>query len=304
MPSHRTFDIRRPRSAFTLVELLVVITIIGILIALLLPAVQAAREAARMMQCANNLKQIGLALHGYSSAHGTLPPGAQSVNDMSFIVMILPQLDQQALFDLFSFQAGSRTNPNKIENSLTRLTVFLCPDCAQERSNQFSVSGGAQTSDRWPATVNGADTFTTHYVGIMGPNYTGYDVVTPASSYQCAMQGVLLRDRLVSLDSVTDGTSNTLAVGEVSWVGYERYRSWMRGSTTSGDMSNCKNVSQPIGVKIPYDNYNDGSFAAEHDGGVHFLMCDGSSHFLSENIDFQLFVALSSRDGQETAQVP
>jgi prepilin-type N-terminal cleavage/methylation domain-containing protein/prepilin-type processing-associated H-X9-DG protein len=303
MRSHRAFDVHRPRRAFTLVELLVVITIIGILIALLLPAVQTAREAARKMQCANNLKQIGLALHGYSSAKNVLPPGALSVNDTSFIVMILPQLDQQSLFDLFSFKEGPRYNPNKLENALTRLSMLLCPDCSQERSNQYSTSGNVQTTDRWPTNAGGADTFTTHYVGNMGPHYDLYNVNT-LGSYVSATQGVLLRNTMVSLDSITDGASNTFAVGEISWVGYERYRSWMRGSTTAGDMSNCKNVSQPIGVKIPYDNYNDGSFASEHSGGVHFLMCDGSTHFLSENIDFQLLLSLSSRNGEESAQIP
>jgi prepilin-type N-terminal cleavage/methylation domain-containing protein len=305
----RTLGLRarsRKFRAFTLVELLVVITIIGILIALLLPAVQAAREAARGLQCANNLKQIGLALHSYASSHGVLPPGAQSVNDMSFFVMILPQMEQQALFDLFNFNKGSRTDPGKLENALHPIPGFLCPSCSELRSNQFAVLGTA--ADRWPTTANGIDAYTTHYVGIMGPIGDSYNVTDRGSPYQRSQHGVLMRDCTVSLDSVTDGTSCTFAVGEISWVGYERYRSWMRGSTTSGDMSNCKNVYDPIGARIPYGNtnygYNDGSFSSEHQGGSYFMMCDGSAHFISENIDYQLFLALASRNGNETAQVP
>ena len=98
--------IRQNRRGFTLVELLVVIAIIGILIALLLPAVQAAREAARRTECTNNMKQIGLALHNYHGPHRTFPPGGMVSNGLSYIVMLLPYMEQKALYDRFDFTAG------------------------------------------------------------------------------------------------------------------------------------------------------------------------------------------------------
>src|SRR6059036_1967376 len=105
---------RHLRSAFTLVELLVVIAIIGVLVALLLPAVQAAREAARRAQCSNNLKQLSLALHNYENTHNTLPPAGIDSNQMSWTVLLLPFFEQQALYDQFNFNKGSWNSFNRI----------------------------------------------------------------------------------------------------------------------------------------------------------------------------------------------
>ena len=133
----RKSGIQDPRCGFTLVELLVVITIIGILIALLLPAVQSAREAARRMQCQNNLKQLALAVHGYHDVHGVLPAskiqyGANSGYDrlMAWTVAILPFVEQQALYDLWdsnvSQNAPGLNNGNRIVRS-THLPLHTCP---------------------------------------------------------------------------------------------------------------------------------------------------------------------------------
>jgi prepilin-type N-terminal cleavage/methylation domain-containing protein len=311
--------VRHSRSSrgFTLVELLVVITIIGILIALLLPAVQTAREAARRMQCSNNLRQIGLALHSYASSKGVLPPGGQSSNELSFIVMILPQMEQQALFDQFSFVQSKYSDnpPGNMKVALTCIQGLLCPSASasESRSNLFSTETGGSMTERWPATADGVDTFTTHYVGIMGPRMTNagglplYNVVSKSGKYGgIATQGVLYKDSMVSLDSITDGTSNTFALGEISWRDYARYRSWMRGpSSTDAEAMPCaKNVVDPIGVNIPYGNFNDGSFGSEHPGGTHFMMSDGSVHFIQESIDYATFIYLASRNGDEAAVLP
>ncbi len=309
---------RRPTChGFTLVELLVVITIIGILISLLLPAVQAAREAARRAQCLNNLKQVALALHNYHTSHNSLPPGGLSDNNLSFVVMLLPYLEQKALYDRFDFSAGeyriqppgSSTPTNgKIEHSLARLSMLLCPSCREEHSNL--AAGGTNFTECAPPTSDGEIPYTTHYVGIMGPvgtnpvtgNDYGHDGATSYGGH--ATEGVLLKNECVRLDDVKDGTSNTFALGEISWNDYQKFRTWIRGSTLSGGaMGSCKNVREPINSGSSYGAFNDGAFGSEHPGGTNFAMCDGSVAFVSENIDHAVYLATASRDGKEVETV-
>jgi prepilin-type N-terminal cleavage/methylation domain-containing protein/prepilin-type processing-associated H-X9-DG protein len=291
---------------FTLVELLVVITIIGILIALLLPAVQVAREAARKMQCANNLKQLGLALHAYVTAHNVLPPGGMTDNELGYTVMILPQLEQQALYDQFNFNRSVFTTAGKLDNALNRIPAFLCPSSNATKTMYVP-------NENWPRT-DGSPTFTLHYYGIMGPKTAGsgasYYHLRPSPYGGTAEDGVLNRNSAVILESITDGTSNTFALGEISYNEYFGYRAWSRGgdqSTGNDTMASCKNVcdANPIGLAAPYyTHFNDGQFASEHSGGTHFMMCDGSVQFISENIDLALSLALASRNMGEAASLP
>src|SRR5690349_14305662 len=117
------------RGGFTLVELLVVIAIIGVLVALLLPAVQSAREAARRMQCSNNLKPLSLALHNYESALKTFPPAGIDSNQMSWTVLLLPYFEQQALYDQFNFNKGAWNAFNRITLVQgARIKALICPD--------------------------------------------------------------------------------------------------------------------------------------------------------------------------------
>jgi prepilin-type N-terminal cleavage/methylation domain-containing protein/prepilin-type processing-associated H-X9-DG protein len=297
---------RGRRRAFTLVELLVVIAIIGILIALLLPAVQAAREAARRAQCSNHLKQLGLALHNYHDTHRAFPPGGMTDNGLSWIVMILPFIEQKPLYDQFNFDAGDYHEAGKLEVSLTRIDTLLCPSCPIERSNL----GG--TLEKWPHDSSGEDTYTTHYVGVMGPLGTnpqtgrpyGYDPVPTHGGY--ATDGVLHKNSKVKFRDISDGTSNTFALGEISWKGYAKFRSWVRGATLSGDtaMGSAKNVSEPINAGAPYGNFNDGAFGSQHPGGTHFGFCDGSVTFVSENVDHAVYLSTASRNGDEVKTLP
>ena len=200
---------------FTLIELLVVIAIIGVLIALLLPAVQAAREAARALKCQNHLKQIGLGLHNYHDANGGLPPGGMATpstaaaNDgMGFHVLLLPYVEQDALFRQFNRRCPT-TRRRTERSGQTSVPIYLCPSAI----NLYTENAGENAA-------TGEKGWTTHYHGNMGPNDLAtnrYEVIASTNGGQ-ARQGVLGRDTKIRLTEITDGTSNTFLVGETSWT--------------------------------------------------------------------------------------
>ena len=211
--------------AFTLVELLVVVTIIGILISLLLPAVQAAREAARRMQCANNLKQIGLALHAYHAACGTLPfaTGLGGSSGGTWPAFILPQLEQQGLFDAIDFNSRLFAPVNQ-RAVTTVVSVFICPTDPQ--SAQPILSGRAEVNLWNPESCLGL-----WYPACMGPTQPDYctlcpDPVSSPSNFCCQGNnfgtwppgnavGMFGRyPTSFSFDTVRDGLSNTTMAGE------------------------------------------------------------------------------------------
>ena len=297
-------------------ELLVVIAIIGILIALLLPAVQAAREAARRMHCSNNLKQIGLALHNYHGTHGSFPPGAwTSGNRFTWLVMILPYVEQGALYEQFD-QNSQGTNwdtqiyPYLRDTSKTAVSLYLCPSATEVYSSLRELVPGHDEGD----------SYTTHYHGVMGPKginpRTGslYEVIPPDTHGGYAQQGALGRNSDVRFRDILDGTSNTFAVGELSWSRSGALRAWTRGITneSSGFVAACcRNVEYSIhDADTSYDfgttfmDFNDTSFGSQHPGGTHFLVCDGSVRFVSESIAMDVYKAAASRDGGEVSAVP
>ena len=313
--------IRNPKSAFTLVELLVVITIIGILIALLLPAVQAAREAARRLQCSNNLKQLTLAMHNYHTTHGVFPPGCLSTNNLSWNCFILPQIEQQGLYDLFlqyktfntgTFHGGTNNEGVNKANLLAtnRVAAFLCPS-----STVFNPS----TPSSIPTNPE-RSTYVSHYYGVAGPmgtnpvtgaNYPYVKSTDPSngscagsSCGQLATGGTLYRNSAVSIAHITDGTSNTLLLGEIddgsgtNWV-----RGIGFGTVNPEGMASCKNVVNGINGAWGW-LFNDYRFGSYHPGGACFARADASVDFVAENMDLTLFKALASRGGGETGGVP
>jgi prepilin-type N-terminal cleavage/methylation domain-containing protein len=303
------FQPLRPRRGFTLVELLVVIAIIGVLVALLLPAVQAAREAARRSQCSNNLKQLSLALHNYEGTHLTLPPSGIDSNQMSWTVLLLPFFEQQALYDQFNFNKGSWNSFNRITLVQgIRLKAIICPDLTT-KADSYSIF--VSTPDE--STVSAL-----HYYAVLGPNGP-----TAAGANQpylvqgvdqgfgfCASQGAFGQGRWDGsnviptnnpLRTFTDGTSNTLMLGEMAWPKYLYWRPWTRGyySDTRGTLLYAsKNVKNPINSKFS-DPWNDASFGSLHPGGAMFSRADASIGFVRQNIDMISYRALASRDGGE-----
>jgi len=298
-----------------------VIAIIGVLVALLLPAVQAAREAARRMQCTNHLKQMGLALHNYHSALKTFPPGSLVVNQLSWRVFILPYLEQQNLHDKFSFAAGAFNGganlegPNKSVHALTKVPGYQCPSATREFASDPSSTLLSPTRQ----------TYNAHYYGVAGPvgvnPVTGaaYPVdSTPGTFGGFAEGGILYRDSNVSIAAVRDGTSKTLIIGEMAvqnfgdtwtpaWSGGGDGGNWVRGhccgySADPAGTAGSKNVSE--GVNVLPININNAPFSSSHPGGALFNRADGSVDFVAESIDLPIYKAMCSRAGgeQETYQ--
>jgi prepilin-type N-terminal cleavage/methylation domain-containing protein/prepilin-type processing-associated H-X9-DG protein len=307
-------------AAFTLVELLVVITIIGILIALLLPAVQAAREAARRLQCQNNMKQIGLGLCSYESAAQSFPPGGMVYygkgNGFSMHAFILPYLEQTNVHARFNFAKNiddpvNRPTPTPPENMW--VPVYTCPSAWPEDTSVRYVEKGLMCT--WYAA---------HYQPVLGAS--GYNLFTPGTTDtyplmgtvgqgQYATNGVLGLSGETStgrvegsrrVSEVTDGTSNTFLMGELSWDNHLNY-SWPR-STTDGDYQwsyCCRNLHYPINsVRYVSGNANDVSFGSQHPGGCHFLLVDGSVRYCSENTELKLLQFAATRSDGEPFEAP
>ncbi len=246
---------------FTLVELLVVITIIGLLISLLLPAVQAAREAARQMQCSNNLKQIGLALHNYHTTVGCFPPGyisgysspgyvatgiftGDTGPGWGWAAMILPYLEQGNLHDQIRFDKNI-TDPLNAVSRATSVPFFLCPSDDGKPTFTVDASNDSTPDHSTPVKdANGNPVLVGHsdYVGIFGnpeispdPGFltTDIDPVTGEDSRSPAHRGMFCRNVAVRIADVTDGTSHTLFAGERS--SNLAYATWT-GAVTGGQV--------------------------------------------------------------------
>ena len=309
----QTVRLFRNRQGFTLVELLVVIAIIGILVALLLPAIQAAREAARRSQCGNNIRQIGLALHNYHDSHNVFPAGnivrgfhsdgCRASNAESPIyghgapwtVVLTPYLEDTALHSQFDFDlpfdfTGRGDSPNW-EFQREPNPRFHCPSSRDTR-----------------ATFNG-----NHYYGVAG-----------GGSHQCRWTGLgysnfnngsMYLNSSISMRHLLDGTSNVFLVGEQSMrvPGREQATgiAWGASARAHGDHGLHTNVA---GARYPINSnaaqkaagthrwgIMTRTFSSEHPGGCHFLMGDASVHFVNDTINLTIYRNLGIRDNGEPA---
>lgn len=293
---------------FTLVELLVVIAIIGIMVGLLLPAVQAAREAARRMSCSNNLKQIGLAMHNYHDTYRAFPPGTVHTNKLGWGAGILAFVEQGNLrqqiesnvpwqpgVSLWNSDAGQVANV-PIHWGETKLPGFMCPsDPGEGRSHDFWRVRKVTANDTYLGKSN--------YLGVMEARSDRVRDVAPLN-IPTIMPGILRLNRgateVARMGNVTDGTSNTAMVGERDtriphqggiWAGSLRQDLY----ANTGIMANVQPFRNGARTPIFLINGTDGSaFSSLHTGGAQFTFGDGHVQFLSQNIDEYTYVALGS----------
>ena len=308
----------RGRSAFTLVELLVVIAIIGILIALLLPAVQAAREAARRSQCVNNMKQVGLGIHQYHDTVGRLPAAGargqgQNLIELSWHVYVLPFIEESALYEQFDLTSGGGyLIAKRNELAINRIDTFLCPSSPVETMLSNPPHNGNP-----PDVINGAMPYTTHYYGVLGPkgqvpgkpSGTNYGVTGPTTHGQFCTQGAFqpttyMDAHTLAFRDLIDGTSNTFMLGELSWTSETtgtRFRSWVRGVNSEWSCG-AKNVAFAINTP-QIAVFNDIAFGSHHPGGANFCLGDNSVRFVNQNVSLAVYKSTASRNGQEAVTV-
>lgn len=301
---------RLTRTAFTLVELLVVIAIIGVLVALLLPAVQAAREAARRIRCTNNLKQIGLALHHFDNTYGRLPEGAiwssSGVRKGSALLFILPFLEQSTIYDQFDLTKPS-TDGATSPGTGQLLGAYVVPtyNCPSDDhpDQYFGLAPHNYAASRGPTTVfANPSCYCDHpwQAFAMAP-------LDDPTNFAGAFTRV---GSTVRLSQVTDGLSSTIFFGEVRPEYSEHARNgWAQTNNGNGYcttiipinyVSNKDNSSDPC--RRSYNWNTEVGFKSAHTHGANFLLGDGSVHFVADTLDHKLYQALGAKqDGQPAA---
>ena len=327
----------RNRRGFTLIELLVVIAIIAILVALLLPAVQQTREAARRMQCRNNLKQIGLALHNYESSHGMWPqqstgpqpgPGYNAPRG-SWVTRILPYLEKDGVFKQYNPNLNWH-DPANATAVKSPMPVLTCPSTPNRDGFEWTVLVSYANATTATATLSPRDFYygaTTDYTNVGGIGTARNNSLPPAQQLASPTDSGILKASGVRLAEVTDGLSSTVLVIECAGRPniYQRGRLVPDG-TTPKTWSGSASVNRPFATGGVWASHNkgflidgaqsngytnvtpgpctincsnDNEVYGFHPGGASTLMADGSVRFLSESLAMQVLVAVVSRRGRE-----
>ena len=310
---------------FTLVELLVVIAIIGILIGMLLPAVQAVREAARRIQCANNQRQIGIGLLNFESANQRFPAGrlgresathsstqfpcqeeARMISGASLFVTILPFVEQENAHDLIHvdevqiFVGNPTWNPSAQEtiealSVITRpMELYNCPSDDKEDTITRNLSGVE------------FDAGTGSYAGCAGTSFNNLGII------QCPWKfdndGMFYYVAQLSIGAIPDGTSTTIGVGEtINGHDPDNFNAWAESNRyTSSFRVTANPINHPTTESIvPRHNAvsGNGGFASNHTGGANFVFMDGHVDFIADSVDINLYRNLSTREGGEVASL-
>ena len=290
---------------FTLVELLVVIAIIGVLVALLLPAIQAAREAARRTQCQNNLKQIGLALQNFHDTFNKIPPARWNGGSPGWAALIMPFMEAGNQYALWNFDEGYRHDDNQLARE-TIVSAYFCPTRTREELLSKDVFGnpsgclgdyaGSLGFDKIKLDLSPAD-----------PNFEDHDtggvIIQPRTMWSDPPVRRWTSD--ISFKNITDGTSNTMFIGEkhaaLKWIGHHD----VDGSIFNGN--HIQSMARLAGPDFPLatgpedlsDDYG-WRMGSWHAGICHVGFCDGSTSSLSDSIDEQVLGLLAQRDDGQT----
>jgi prepilin-type N-terminal cleavage/methylation domain-containing protein len=309
-------SVRRTRG-FTLIELLVVIAIIAILIALLLPAVQQAREAARRTQCRNNLKQFGIALHNYHDTTNVFPPAALAMNSSGvgyapvattgadpskanvvggwgWGTFILPYIDQAPLYNQLA-PNGNNFPAAPTALTQTKLPAFQCPTEASPDIHFQDDMGGDSTGNGHARSS---------YAAIYGSDEVYYAFPIAANR-----KGMFAYNSAVRIRDISDGTSNTLMVGERLWDGVgtdatslRRGALWVGRPTNTNKYATIIRTNDSAAFRIRGTNAS--SASSGHTGGVHFVFGDGTVKFLSDNLDAATYRRLGqTQDGEVVGEI-
>jgi prepilin-type N-terminal cleavage/methylation domain-containing protein len=278
------------RAGFTLVELLVVVAIIGVLVALLLPALQVAREAARRAECGNHLKQTSLAVHLYHDTYKRLPPaGDNGLASASMFVIVLPYVEQQGLHVQYQPELGIMHQRNE-GVAATRLPLYLCPSMALPREMPDTSCGESGAPGSYAVSTGTQKPWWEHDGAIVNPG----------------------QSRHTDFRRIKDGTTNTFMIGEFDY-GLSNLN-WTSGckppGTTRWGMSQWALGYPGISWGCTYGLFNTDrmvngsdewtSFRSDHPGGVNFAMVSGACRFVSNNTDARVLNALATRDRGET----
>ena len=322
---------------FSLIELLVSMAIIGMLVSLLLPAVQRAREVARRTQCANNLRQVGISLHNYHDSFSSFPIGARAQRGFgpSWIVGLLPHMDQSAAFQQFDMDKASNGTaglPAPIGSSNSwvfhniRFPVLRCPSSIIPETKK----------------VGSYEHFMPSYVGIAGASDAdgnGASRITKCCAAvptmgELSADGLLFPNATASLRDITDGSSNTMIVGEASHFIWDKNGSpqridgaaglsWYSGTSAAGtpplyDVASA-NPAAPFNIttlRYPpnWKTYEcagiyrqlgpNNPLSSAHDGGISALFADGAVHFVIDNISRDVFQSFGARDDKRPGSLP
>jgi prepilin-type N-terminal cleavage/methylation domain-containing protein/prepilin-type processing-associated H-X9-DG protein len=299
-------ETRRRRFAFTLIELLVAIAVIAVLIALLLPAVQRAREAARRMQCGSNCRQIGLAMHLYHDALGTLPPGQNGWGWGTWQLFLLPYIEQHPMFDAYHLTA-LYNDPLNLPVTTRRIALYSCP------SDSAMAPILDITSHNYACNYGNTDLYQTqdfNEVLFRGAPFTdiGLDPENPLANH-----------RTISLAQIIDGTSTTMLAAEVvqgagadlrgfTWYGPSSgFTTYLGPNSQSPDVLTFPaQCVYPYGSNPPCTDETNAATPAvmlaarsRHAGGVNVVMADGSVKFVHDAINIDTWRALSTTQGNE-----
>ncbi len=334
----RRVNFQCPAGGFTLVELLVVIAIIGILIALLLPAVQAAREAARRSQCTNNMKQIGLAFQNHSSARRSFPAGeldasptalTLGASGVGWSTEILPYMEFKPLYEqlnglTYGGYCWPVAGPPEHQAALcTVIDTYTCPSSGHPKTFNFNSSPPPTANS---LGFNPKDFGMLEYVGIGGSDRVSPYNPTP-TVIAPSTNGILYRNSRIRHKDIQDGSSHTMIVGEYSGLAPGQKYSG-DGSLQNNDMTwhtggvaldhtysvktvahppntawywDCQGCATPLNPRTSRGEYAQIALKSGHPGGIHAAFCDGSVHFLTDSINLEAFKDLADRaDGHSS----